>query len=217
MKLDTSNQNKGLEFLRIKKVATLSELTTHLQCSPQTVKRRLAEWKAITSYNQNGKFYTLPDTPTFDANGLWRYEGVSFSRFGNLPKTFAGLLGNSHAGLTGAEAGALLGLVPGSFLWSVREHPAIRREKHQGLYIYFPSEPVSYEKQRARRERMSKAGLPKDFEAIAILVEKIKHPEFSNEELSQRLKKQKISVAPEGIENLFLKHGLGEKKTLHSV
>ena len=58
---------------------------------------------------------------------------------------------------------------------------------------------------------------PTAFEAIAILVEKIKHPTLSNEALSRRLKKQKLSVEPETIQNLFVRHGLAVKKTPRSV
>jgi hypothetical protein len=61
-----------------------------------------------------------------------------------------------------------------------------------------------------------KTGLPAAFEAIAILVEKIKSPSLSNEALSKRLKKQKLSIAPDMIENLFVKHDLPLKKTPHS-
>ncbi len=75
-------QDKGLRFLRIKKVATLAELALHLHCSSRTVQRRLGVWQAINSYNRNGGYYTLPDIPKFDANGLWRYRAASFSRFG---------------------------------------------------------------------------------------------------------------------------------------
>ena len=59
--------------------------------------------------------------------------------------------------------------------------------------------------------------LPSDFEGVAILAEKIKHPAQTNEELSRRLRKQKLFVAPETIETLFLRHGLTVKKTPHSI
>lgn len=215
---ERSNQSKGLEFCRLKKVVTLVELAVHLQCSPRTVQRRLVDWQAMTSYNRNGSYYTLPDIARFDANGLWRYRGAFFSRFGNLPETFVQLVGHSPAGVTAAEAGVLLGLRPSSFLWSFREHPALKREKHLGLYVYYSSVPARYKTQRERRERMGKTTrFPVDFEAIAILVEKIKHPGLSNEALSQRLRKQKLSIEPEMIENLFMKHDLTVKKTPLSV
>lgn len=205
-------------FPRIKKVATLPELVSHMNCSRRTVQRRLAGWQAIRSYNRNGSFYTLPDIPKFDANGLWRYRGVFFSRFGNLPETFAQVVARSSAGLTASQAGDLLGLRPSSFLWSLRDHQAVRREKHLGRYVYFSSDPTRCQEQRQQRESMpGKARLPTDFEAIAILAEKIKHPALNNEELSRRLARQRLSIAPEVIGNLFAKHGLGVKKTPRSI
>jgi hypothetical protein len=218
MASDRSNLSKGLKYFRIKKVVTLADLAVHLHCSPRTVQRRLSDWQAITSYNGNGGYYTLPDIAAFDANGLWRYRGASFSRFGNLPETFVQLVSNSQAGLTAAEAGALLGLRPSSFLWSFREHPALKRVKHQGLYLHYSSVPAGYKKQREQRRLMRReTRLPVDFEAVAILVEKIKCPSLSNEALSQRLRKQKLSIEPEMIENLFVKHALTLKKTPLSV
>lgn len=217
MAQDRSNQSKGLKFFRIKKIVTLLELATHLNCSTRTVQRRLADWKTITSYNRNGKYYTLPEIAMFDANGLWRYRGAFFSRFGNLPETFVQLVSNSQAGLTAAEVGTLLRLRSSSFLWSFHDHPAIKREKHQGLYVYYNSARTRYNEQREQRRLMRKSiRLPVNFEAIAILVEKIKCPKLSNEALSQRLKKQKLSIEPEVIKNFFAKHDLTVKKTSHS-
>lgn len=218
MTQDSSTQDKGLKLLRSQKTLTLAELTLHLRCSPRTVQRRLADWQAINSYNRNGSYYTLPDIAKFDVNGLWRYRGAFFSRFGNLPATFTQLVGNSQAGLTAAEAGALLGVRPSSFLSSLRDHPALKREKHQGLYVYFSSAAVRYNGQRSQRSLMQKiTRFPTDFEAIAVLVEKIKHPALSNEALSRQLKKQKLYVEPETIHNLFVHHNLAEKKTPHSI
>ena len=214
----SSKEEKELKFFRLRKVVTLTELSLHLHCSARTVQRRLARWRAINSYNQNGRYYALRDIPTFDANGLWRYRGVFFSRFGNLPQTFVQLVRNSQAGLTAAEMGELLGLRPSSFLWAFRDHPGLKREKHQGLYVYFASEPGLYARQQQQRSMKSKATrLPSDFEAVAILVEKIKYPVLSIEELSRRLRKKKLHIEPEMIGALFAHHGLVEKKTPHSV
>lgn len=211
-------QSKGMKYFRIKKVARLAELAEHLDCSPRTVQRRLADWQAIRSYNQNGGCYTLPGIAAFDANGLWRHGEAFFSRFGSLPETFVHLVAASQAGLTAAEAGDLLGLRASSFLWSFREHQALKREKAHGRFVYYSSEETVCKKQREQRGLVhGKAGLPTDFEAIAILVEKIKHPSLDNGELSRRLAKQRLSIAPEGIGNLFAKHGLAVKKTPRSV
>ncbi len=213
-----SSQDKGLKFLHLRKAVTMVELVLHLRCSPRTVQRRLAEWRAINSYNQNGRYYSLPDIPKFDSHGLWCYQEAFFSRFGNLPQTVVQLVRNSQVGLTAAELGELLGLRPSSFLWSFRDHPGLKREKHQRHYVYFSSEPGRCAEQRQRRAMISTTKrLPSEFEAVAILVEKIKYPELSVEELSRRLRRKKPRVEPEMIRALFMRHGVGAKKTPHSI
>ena len=100
MLTEQNSKDRGTRFLRLKKIATLVELALHLRCSPRTVQRRLAECKAIHSYNHNGRYYTLPEIPAFDPKGLWRFRGVFFSKYGNLPETL--MIGNFFArhGLT---------------------------------------------------------------------------------------------------------------------
>jgi hypothetical protein len=200
-------------LIRRKKIVTLDDLANSLHCSKRTVQRRLTQLKTIRSYNRNGQYYTLEDIGKFDADGLWRYRGTYFSRFGNLTQTFVQLVRASQAGLTSHEAGDLIGLRPSSFLWNFHNHPEIKRQKHQGRYVYFSSEPARYAQQLQNRIIMRKTQrLPSEFEAIAILVEKIKHPQLSLEKLADKLKGKKLYVEPEVIENLFLHHGLPTKK-----
>jgi hypothetical protein len=55
--------------------------------------------------------------------------------------------------------------------------------------------------------------LPSDFEAILILVETIKNPHLSIEELALKLKDNDCNVTSDSIKNLFTYHGLTVKKT----
>lgn len=208
-----------LKKFRRKKIMTLVALITLLQQSRRTAQRRLKQWHAINSYNKNGAYYTLPDIPQFDANGLWHYKGVSFSTYGNLTKTIIGLVRNSEAGLKASELEALTGLQARSLLSLFRNHSELKRDKHQGRYVYFSSDSKLYSKQRSKRLQMiAQAKLPTDIEAIAILVATIKHPELSIENLCRCvLKKQDINVSPELVRNLFVYHGLTVKKTPHSL
>jgi hypothetical protein len=218
MARNTAKPREEPKFVRVKKVVTLAELMLNLNCSRRTAQRRLAQWEAISSYNRNGSYYTLPDIPKFDANGLWRYRDVFFSKFGSLPETFVQLVARSPAGLTASEAGELLGLRPSSFLWYLRDHPALRREKHRGRYLYLSSDSVRSQAQRQQREMMRGAlRMPTDSEAVGILIEKIKHPGLSDEDLSRRLEKQKVFVEPGIIHDFFLRHDLAVKKTPRSV
>ena len=209
---------KALKAFRRRKIMTLGEVAELVHTSIHTARRRLKQWRTHTSYNQNGRYYALPGVPEFDADGLWHWHGVSFSRYGNLKQTVVELIRLSPAGLDAGQLHSLLGIDPRSFLSSFADHPRIKREKSQGRFVYYCAEGSVYSGQQQRRSMLSEEGRqPTESESIAILVEKIKHPALSNEALSRRLKKQNLSVEPETIQNLFVRHGLAVKKTLRSV
>ena len=54
--------------------------------------------------------------------------------------------------------------------------------------------------------------LPSDIEAIAILVETIKNPALSIDQLADKLQQNNYWISSESIENLFSYHGLSIKK-----
>lgn len=207
---------KARKAFQAQKVATVDRLARMLGCSIPTVRRRLKQWDAHTSYNNNGRYYALPEVVRFDAEGLWRYRGIGFSRYGNLPQTVVGLVQRSPAGLDGGELGRLVGLEPRSFLSSFRTHPGLRREKIHRRFVYFSAHERTFAEQKRRREAMDQeAAMPSDAEAILILVETIKDPRLSCEQLAQRLAKRGMRITAPMVRNLFAQHGL-EKKTARS-
>lgn len=210
--------DEAQETFRKRKVLTLEEVAALVGRSIHTVRRRLKAWRAHTSYNQNGRYYALPDVPEFNGDGLWRCRGVFFSRYGNLKQTVAELVRCSQAGLDAAEMRSLLGLDPRSFLSAFAAHPQLKREKTQGRFVYYWAEPSIYAQQMQRRTALSTRGRQATpVEAIAILVEKIRHPHLSDEDLSRRLRTQNLFVEPGVIQDLFARHRLSVKKTPRSV
>lgn len=211
-------EKRTLESFRRRKIMTVGEVAESIDSTVHTARRRLKQWGAITSYNRNGRYYALPDVPGFDHNGMWECRGVFFSRYGNLKQTVVELVRRSRAGLDAGEMRSMLGLDPHSFLSAFAGNPQIRREKSRGRFVYYCADPGVFGKQRQRRRSLStEARQPTPAEAVAILVEKIKRPKLSSEDLSRRLRKQNLSVSPRTIENLFLRHGLAVKKTPHSI
>lgn len=202
------------QAFRRRKIMTLGEVADLVHSSIHTARRRLKAWQAHNSYNHNGRYYALPDVPEFDDNGLWRWRGVFFSRFGSLKQTLIELVHRSQTGLDAGEMRTLLGLNPRSFLSAFAGHPQLNREKTQGRFVYYDSDPAVHSRQRQRCGAVRVKGRKSTpVEAVAILVEKIKWPTLSNEALSRRLRKQHLSVDPDTIENLFIRHGLTVKKT----
>ncbi|MEN8265141.1 MAG: hypothetical protein ABFR82_16975 [Nitrospirota bacterium] len=210
--------SKKLDFVRAtvkrNKIFMLNELVSLLDCSSRTVQVKLKLWKAYTSYNQNGKYYTLPETPHFDVNGLWRYKDIAFSKHGNLKQTIIHLVRVSSAGLSGRQLGDLLGLAPQSFMHHFSKGPGIRREKHEGIFVYFADEPEIYEMQRRQRQKSvcrSAVVAISEPEAVMILVAIISHHGISADDILAMpgIKKSKLTLP--AIQGFMEHHGLVKK------
>ncbi len=215
---EDNRNDYAIRRMKQKKVITVAELARILKSSDKTVRRRLKCWRAYTSFNKNGRYYTLPDIPVFDSNGLWTCQGIHFSRHGNLRQTIVYLVNHSEAGLDAAELAAIMGIYVRSFLTYLRDVPDLRREKIQGRFIYFATEERAYTEQKKVRCPTTRVfQLPSDTEAIAILAEAVRNPNLSVGELSSNLKKQKYHISDQKIYNLFAYHGLAIKKMPDSI
>ena len=68
-----------------KPVIVLEEMQKALgSASRATIFRLLVKVSYCSSYNYNGKYYTKHDLTRYDKQGLFSYEGILFSRDGNL-------------------------------------------------------------------------------------------------------------------------------------
>ncbi len=209
---------KAQKAFRRQMILTLAEVAELIDSSIHTARRRLKDWQALTSYNQNGRFYTLPQVPVFNQHGLWRYKDISFSKYGNLKKTIIHLVMVSSAGLSGRELGDLVDLSPQSFMHHFSNCPGLCREKYNGVFVYFTDEPDIYERQRRQRQtdlcRIAVTAIS-DSEAVMILVAIISHHGISADDILAlpKIKKSKLTLAT--IQGFMESHGL-VKKTLIS-
>lgn len=215
MSLINVNNDAIQAAFKKEKVLTLDQLTDLLNCSRRTVQRRLKEWGTYASYNKNGRYYVLSRIPKFDANNLWKHKGIFFSKTGNLKETIHALVNQSLAGLSVSETSRLVEVPLSSFFAQSRYFEQLRREKISARFVYFSKEESTFIKQKLQREaienREKLESLPSDMLVIMILVEKIKHPDSSIEELSKNLCRKGHQVTKESICNLFEHHGLIKK------
>ena len=175
----------------------------------------MKKWQTYTSINKNGRYYTLPQIPVFDENGLWNYQAVLFSKHGNLKQTIVALITDSNKGLSAVEIAELVDLVPNSsFLSRFRTVPGVKREKHQGRFIYLSDRPEIYSRQKqTRASRQGTTGFPTDIEAVQILVQLIKYPDLSIEQLAAKVSEPGKQIESAMIRNFLQFHDL-LKKTL---
>jgi len=197
-KTHTLSRRKGMDELDIlvkfrkDKIMTVEKLMPLLQCSAITVRRRLKKWETFTSINQNGRYYTLPEIPEFDVNGLWKYQIALFSKHGNLRQTIIELIKRSETGLSAADISKIIKIPSSSSYFSQLRHlDEISREKHQGRYIYFSTAPFRYQQKKRKIEQQHSDDWPTDAQAVEILVHMIKNPGIEVERLA-------IESAPPG-------------------
>jgi hypothetical protein len=208
------NISAVIKAFKKERIMTIALLTTWLSCSIPTARRRLKEWRAYTSYNHNGRYYTLPGIPDFDAHGLWRYRGVFFSRHGNLKQTVVHLITRAEQGLSSSELGKLLGLQPRSFLSHFRDHPGLYREQLMGRWIWFAADPGVRKRQKQTRVAqvaVKESRMPSDVDAVMILVDLINHPDSRLERIAHRLKQKGLVVDVEAIRRLLVHHDVLKK------
>ncbi len=205
---------KARASLRRKKVFSFDQLLSLLKCSTRSGRTKLKQWEAYTSYNQNGRYYTLPSIPCFDENGLWQYKEIRFSKHGNLKKTVVRLIRTSRTGLDGKQIGEIVGLSPNSFMHHFRNTSGIRREKQSGVYVYYSDDTVVYKHQQEKRLEalaLSSQALS-DADAVVILAALIRHHEIGVKDI-MTLPEIKSAGFSHHVVYCFLEHHHLLKKT----
>lgn len=195
----------------------LTELIEFMNCSGATVHRRLKDWNASSSFNMNGRYYSLPEFIEFDNNGLCFFGDVGFSKYNTLAQTILHLITSSKAGLCNSDIKDLLHFkFPSSSLIKVSKKVGLFRRKFCGNYFYFALDKKIYSIQIQERKEIAKWDSTKKLSlstAIEVLAELINNPKSNPEEISNSLMKRCIKATPGQIKNFFESHDL-LKKTL---
>lgn len=197
-------------------VMTLSQLEDLLSCSKRSVQRYLSKWDGLRSYNHNGKYFSLRVIARFDSFGIWKYQDIGFSRFGNLKDTVIQLVNNSSAGFTANELGKILDVNAQSFMSQFRVDQRLKREKWKGRLVYFSADYDIWIAQKGERfSGQPVSPLPSDAQAVIILVSLIKHPKVTTEELVKTMSKEHRGISVTMVERLLEHHGLLKKNDSH--
>ncbi len=212
----TERDRQTINAFKQHKVLTFAALCLLLQLSIATVRRRLKDWNVLSSYNKSGQYYTLPLIPEFNKQGLWKHEGAFFSKHGTLKNTISHLVQISKSGLSNSELEEILGVNPNSYLPQFKQLAGVRREKHRRQVVYFAADKELYKQQKQNRfpPEPTALKLPPDAITIIVLVELIKHPGSTPEQLSEILRREGYKIDADTIDNLFEHHGLKKKPNM---
>jgi hypothetical protein len=191
----------------------IEPLAAQLQYSIPSVRRFLTEIGYYSSFTHNGGWYTLRSIPRFGQDGLWFYSDIGFSRAGSLTNTLVDLTTRSGAGMTAEQLGAKLRCRCHSVLVQLCRQGRLQRQKIGHSHVYLAIDPHIAAVQG--QTVLSMVQFPAEI-AVLILVEFIRNPDSSFEQLAKAISRKKnITVKAAQIERLFDQHGL--KKTTRTV
>jgi hypothetical protein len=209
-----------IDLFRRYGIMDLQTLFTVLKTqSRMTVFRRLSGMGYFSSYSHAGRYYTLRDVPQFDADGLWHYQGIGFSRFGSLKSTVEHIVIESDAGRTHSELNVRLQVRVHNTLLDLVRNQRIGREPYAGQYLYVNPDSKIAALQVARRGRqeavLAATPLPPPIviEVLANLIQGAAVHADPNL-IAARLATRGIAVSPEQVDAVFSKYGV--KKTTPS-
>ena len=204
-----------LKLFQRRKCWRLDQLAQALDYALISVRRFLKQIGYFRSYTHNGKWYTLRDSPHFDRHGLWHYQQMGFSKHGSLTATIDYLVGRSPAGLSAGELTQQLQHPCHAVLSQLHKAGRLDRLWLAGQFRYLSTEPQLNRQQReqaAGASALSPSGSLSTQIALWVLVEYIKAPALSFEQLAHRLEGQHhVVVAAESIHQFFEEQAL--KKT----
>jgi len=143
-------------FLRLKRIATLPELKQALGTTVDTtVFRKLKELSYRSSYSHRGRYYTLAEIPQFDPHGLWSFQAVWFSRWGNLVTTVETLVNGARQGYFANELRQILHVEAKDALLQLVEQRRITRLQVTGLFLYCSQDAAVRRRQVLARQALS--------------------------------------------------------------
>jgi hypothetical protein len=179
-----------------------------------SVRRFLDHLGYFRSYTHNGKWYTLRRFPQFNREGIWHHRSIGFSKQGSLTATIRHLVERSPAGLSARDLAQKLQHPCHPVLTHLHQDQLLDRVLLAGEFHYLSPESVRNRRQReqaAAASPVSPATSLSSQAAVLVLVEYIKHPELSFEQLATHLQQRELTVTPDRIRRFFQEHAL--KKT----
>ena len=202
-------------------IADLATLSDALETtSRMSVFRRLSALGYLSSYSHDGRFYTLRNIPPFDQDGLWRYQGVGFSRDGSLKATVERLVEQADAGRTHSELHVRLQVRVHNTLHDLVEDRLIGRETLRGHYLYLSADSKRAESQRMQRQQQSaEPAAPTEVPApmvIEVLLDVVRSAGVRPDAgpVAARLAARGFPLTAGQVEAIFSRYGL--KKTANS-
>ena len=131
--------------------------------------RDLAKLECISSFTDNRRFYTLPEIPSYDGFGLWRYNGIGFSKYGTAKETARVLIEGSSSGMAYADLEEILGIRLYTALQALSNEKAIISETDGNRKLFFSGSKENYQLQKSSRMGISASNPSHPFNLLVVV------------------------------------------------
>ncbi|MCG2735177.1 MAG: hypothetical protein L6282_02160 [Candidatus Methanoperedenaceae archaeon] len=199
-------------------VMDIKSLIKQTSTSRITVLRQLKKIGYITSYNNNGKYYTLPEVAHFNESGIFDHKNILFYRDGGIQELVINEINLSEKGYTAEELSTKIGTRVNNQLTQFARKALITRRKYSDFYVYYSIDEAHQQKQANNRENELKVTFTKEEsevseekKTIRILLEIIRNPEAEPQEIGKRLREGGLKISETFIQNIFDKYEIQKK------
>ncbi len=199
-------------------VMDIDDLTKQTHASKITVFRNLKEIGYITSYNQNGKYYTLLETANFDSSGIFDHKGILFFRDGGIQELVIKEIDSSEKGYTAEELSNKIRTRVSNQLHQFVKKGLIIRRKYADFYVYYSIDEAAQQKQITNREKELKvpstiedSEISAEKKTIRILLKIIQNPNLEPYDVGKRLREEGLKISDSFIQNIFQKYDIQKK------
>ena len=131
--------------------------------------RDLAKLECISSFTDNRRFYTLPEIPSYDGFGLWRYNSIGFSKYGTAKETARMLIEGSSSGMAYADLEEILGIRLYTALQALSIEKAIIGETDGNRKLFFSGNKENYQRQKSNRMGISVSNSGHPFNLLVVV------------------------------------------------
>ncbi len=206
-----------LELLKTQSVVEFRDILRALDgASSSTAFRYLQQVPYRSSYNYNGRYYTLYEPSRYDRFGLLHHGDIYFSRDGTLKATVKRLIQESEAGFTQRELQELLRVRVQAFLQALVKEGEVERERGGGLYHYLHATPETGQVQRQCRLKRIEAAKESDVEIddtmiIRVLLVLIRYPGSLPDQVLRHLRGYSPPLVLKQVDAVFARYNIGEK------
>jgi hypothetical protein len=220
LSLLTAQEALVIDSFKQRSVRCMDRLCSSLRLSRMTVFRALSKHGYFSSFNHNSRYYALCHTPRFDDNGLWFYRTIGFSRHHTLAETLVALVNASSTGQTPDELTRLLLTPVGNLLALLVRRGRLARRRLARQALYLAVQPQLQQQQWMLRQQVCTTDEgPSSFPAplppastLPALVELIRCPTASIEQLTHTLGRSGLTIRPEQLRALFDFYQLEKKR-----